>query len=495
MKLKDVLCGISYTGNVNVDADIADIAYNSAAARENTVFTALCGAQFDGHKYCADAYSRGCRVFAVQYIPEGLGADAEFMVCEDTRAALSRMSANFFRHPDREVKVIGITGTNGKTTQTFLLSRAFEKAGAKAGVIGTNGAVYGDLKIPTSNTTPESYETHKILRAMADAGCEYVFTEVSSLGIKQHRTDDIEYHIAIFTNFSPDHVGGPEHATVEEYLGCKLKLFSQCRNAVLNCDDAEFERFKSVCSCKVYSFGTSSKADYRAENITPLNKNGVFGVSGVLKTERESREFAVSMPGAFSAYNALTVFCVCDICGVDKNKAAASLTEVSVEGRLEHLKIPNGADVFIDYAHNGDAVENILKMLKEYEHNKIVAVIGCVGGRAQIRRAGVGTAAGRYSDFTVVSSDDPGFESPEEIGEEVAGYVREAGGECIVVPDRREAVAAAVKAAHEGDFLVLLGKGHETAQKIKGQKVHYSDREEIEKYIAAANDKAEGAMI
>lgn len=478
MKLREILADVpcaAYDG----ETEVCDIAYDSRAAKPGTIFVALRGVQ-DGHAFCADAYRRGCRLFAVEYRPADLPDDAVTVVCENTRRALSRMSANFFRHPDREVRVVGITGTNGKTTLTYLLKSTFDTAGYPAGLIGTNGAEFGGRHYPTINTTPQSYEMFRLLREMADAGCRYAFVEASSLGIQQERVADIRFYAAVFTNFSPDHVGGHEHKTVEEYLACKLQLFKQCDFAVLNRDDAQYPAFRDACACETVSYGTSPEADYIADEVEPVKEAGAFGVRFLCRHNGASSRVFVSMPGSFSAENALVAFALCERCGVSPEAAREALAEAGAPGRLEHFALPNGADVFLDYAHNGGAVANVCAVLREYPHDRLIAVIGCVGGRAQIRRRGVAEACAAGADMTWFTADDPNFEDPAAICAEVAGYCRDAGGVCAEEPDRATAVQTALGSTHAGDFVVLLGKGHETAQKIGGELVPYSDVEQIE---------------
>lgn len=475
MKLKDVLYRIPYSGTFSEDAEVSGICYDSRRAAPGSVFIALRGYARDGHFFALNAYHNGCRIFALER-EVALPPDAVQLLFRDTRAALSAISANFFSHPDRDIKVIGVTGTNGKTTITYMLQAAFEKAGIKAGVIGTNGACYDGNKFPTCNTTPESYEMQRFLRQMADCGCQYAFVEVSSLGVKQKRVEDVRFFTAVFSNFSPDHVGGNEHDSIEEYRACKQQIFSMCDHAVLNIDDAEYQNFFEASRCDVHSFGIYHEADYTADNVRPYLDHEKYGVAFTLLAHADILDVCVNLPGEYSVYNALAVFAVADLCGVPFDSVAEALQDVQVDGRTEHFLSPNGVDVFIDYAHNGSGVENLLKTLKAFPHRKIISVFGCVGGRAFLRRSGMGEASGQNSDLTVLTSDDPNDENPEGIMRDVAQYVEAVGGKYVMFTDRKQAIKYALSVAQAGDFVLLLGKGHEKFQKVGEKAVPFSDK-------------------
>ena len=482
MRLKNILKDCVFSGTYNENTEISGISYNSKTYKPGEMFVAIKGAVCDGHCYAGDAYNNGCKVFIAEHSLD-LPGDAVVLIVPDSRKALSKISANFFSHPSKNTKVIGVTGTNGKTTVTYMMKKAFSAAGKKAGVIGTNGAFFDGKTILVDNTTPESYEMQKILREMADSGCEYVFCEISSLGMKQHRADDVDFFAAVFTNFSEDHVGGAKHESTDEYLLWKKKLFSLCENAVINADDERFGEFFEACTCPVKTYGIHNSADFYAENIVNRkNKNG-FGVSFDLIEENTVQEVFVGLPGVFSVYNALASAVVCEICGINFFSVADSFSDIHVDGRSERISLFNGAEVIIDYAHNKEGVRNILKTLSGYEHNRIITVFGCVGERAQIRRRGLAEAVAEFSDIAVITSDDPANENPLAIASEEAEYMKELGGKFVVFTDRAEAVRWALGFAGENDFVVLLGKGHEKFQKIGGKKVPFSDRAEIEKFL------------
>ena len=482
MLLSEILYNIKYACDDFADTEIKDIVYDSRKAERGTAFVALCGAFSDGHDYAQKAYDNGARVFLCQR-EVSLPDDAMVIITENTRAALSVMSGNFFRHPDRELKLIGVTGTKGKTTITHMLRTVLDKCGVKSGVIGTTGAYYGDEYIPTVNTTPESYETLKILRKMADAGCKAACMEVSSLGLKHHRVDDLHFDTAVFTNLSPDHVGGHEHDSFEEYSYWKKQLFKICDFAVFNQDDAFSKEIESEISCPFVSFSLSEKADYTAQNIENVRNGEFFGVSFDCVHNGAEKKIMVSMPGYFSVYNALAAYAVCRRLGVDEDRAAQAIVCARVRGRNELITVPADYAVFIDYAHNGVSMKSIIEAVSGFEHNRIITVFGSVGDRAQLRRHEMGVVSGQLSSYSIITTDDPNYEEPQKIADEIASYIEEQGGAYEIILDREEAVFKALSMAESGDIILILGKGQETAQKVRGELIAYSDHETVNKYF------------
>ncbi|MBQ6066496.1 MAG: UDP-N-acetylmuramoyl-L-alanyl-D-glutamate--2,6-diaminopimelate ligase [Clostridia bacterium] len=483
MLLAQILSGISYDCSGDVNIDIADIVYDSRKAAPGTLFVALCGAFSDGHDYAEGAYLRGARAFLVQK-DVALPADALVVKTADTRAALAVLSGNFFGHPDRELAVIGVTGTKGKTTVTHMMRACLDRCGIKSGVIGTVGAYYGDTFVPTVNTTPESYETQKLLREMADAGCRVACMEVSSLGLKSHRVDGIRFHTAVFTNLSPDHIGGAEHDSFEEYAYWKKQLFHGCGRALLNADDPFSQEIIAELDCPYQTFSVGEAADFSASDVQRLRADNFFGVGFTCHTKDGAYPVKSAMPGFFSVYNALAAFGVCVGLDAKPEQAAAAMAAAKVRGRNECIEVPADYDVIIDYAHNGQSFRSVIDTFAEYDHNRIITVFGSVGDRAQLRRREMGEVSGRLADLSVVTTDDPGFEDPQAIAEEIASYVKKAGGVYRIIVDREQAVACALSEARKGDIVLILGKGHETYQKVRGEKVYYSDHEAVAAYFA-----------
>ena len=481
MKLHILLNGISCQ-KPNENPEITDIVYDSRKATAGTLFTALRGAYADGHDFIQKAYDNGCRVFATEQDVQ-LPTDAIVLQFPDTRAALAQLSCNFFNHPADEMAVVGITGTKGKTTVTNMLRSVFDGCAIKSGVIGTIGAFWGDRYEKTVNTTPESYEIQRLLRTMADDGCKAVFIEISSLGLKQHRSDGILFDTAVFTNLSPDHIGGTEHESFEEYAYWKKQLFKQCRRAVLNADDAFCAQFKEELTCPVTTFSMEHKnADFTADDLRFV-RDEKLGMAFTLTHNGISDTCKVGMPGVFSVYNALTAAAVAHGLQIDKQTVFKALENACVKGRMEPVAVPGNYDVLIDYAHNGVSFKSVIETVKAYAPTRLIALYGCVGGRAQVRRKEMAMISGSLCDLSIITTDDPQYEDPAEIAKEVASYVAQIGGKYEIIVDRAEAIRFALDTARDGDIILLLGKGHEEYMKVCGETVPFSERAVIEEYF------------
>ena len=485
MKLSEILKGLSYNCSNFTDCEITDIAYDSRKCDDGILFVCLVGAFTDGHNYIQSAYDKGSRVFLCEREVE-LPDDAMVIITENTRSALAKISCNFFSNPSRDIKVIGITGTKGKTTTAHIVKFLLEAGGIKTGIIGTVGSFYDDVVIPTVNTTPESYELQKTLRIMAEGGCKAVVMEVSSLGLKHHRVEGTEFYCGAFTNLFPDHIGTNEHETFEEYAYWKTQLFPMCQKAIVNIDDPFSKDVIDNCNGEVIAYGWDNGADYVLESCEKVKLGNILGVAFDTKVKGEEKKFTIALPGEINAHNALIALAIGDIFGVSDKDSAEGLKQVFVKGRCEILKNTDDITVIIDYAHNGVSLKSIIDTARAYEHNRVICLFGSVGGRTECRREELGTVSGKMSDFTVITSDDPDFEDPRSICEEIASYCE---GEYVIIPDRGEAVNYAVKMAQSGDILILAGKGHEEYMKINGEKVPFNEREEV---IKAFKEKKEG---
>lgn len=474
MTLCEVLKDLDYTSQNFRDEEIKDIAYDSRKAGEGIIFVCLPGAFADGHKYASSAYGKGSRVFLCSKDIE-VGEDAVIIRVCDTRAALAHISCNFFRHPSRELSVIGITGTKGKTTVAHIVKSVLDCGNIKTGIIGTVGASYGDVVLPTVNTTPESYELQKMFRLMADGGCKAVAIEVSSLGLKAHRTYGTHFALGVFTNLYPDHIGTNEHESFEEYAYWKTQLFPMCEKAIINIDDPFSKTVKQNCKNEVISYG-SENADYTLTSCEKVREGNILGMSFTYKKDGNEKCYTVALPGDVNAYNSLVAVATGELFGLSEDDIAKGLISVSVKGRGEIVRVSDDFTIIIDYAHNGVSLRSIIETAKSYEHNRIISLFGSVGGRTECRREELGTVSGLLSDLTVITSDDPDFEDPQKICEEIASYCK---GEYVIIPDRGEAIAYAVKNARKGDIIILAGKGHEEYMKINGVKEPFSEREEI----------------
>lgn len=479
MKLLEILADVQYTCENFQNIEIADIVYDSRKATEGVLFVCLEGAFADGHKYAASAYAAGCRAFVCSKNIQ-VGDDAIIIKTENTRAALARISCSFFRHPSRELSVIGITGTKGKTTIAHIVKFVLEAAGIKTGIIGTVGASYGDVTLPTVNTTPESYELQKMLRLMADAGCAAAAIEVSSLGLKTHRVDGMQFAFGVFTNLYPDHIGTNEHASFEEYGFWKAQLFTMCKRAVVNIDDPFGKKIAEDFDGELFTYGCDENAEYRLTRCDRARLGALPAVSFEYERGGKKDSYTVSLIGAVNAANSLAAVAIGEAMGLCRTQIAAGLCGVFVKGRGEVVRSDEPYTVIIDYAHNGVSLKNIIDTARGYGPKRIISLFGSVGGRAECRREELGSVSGKYSDFTVITSDDPEYEDPRAICEEIAAYCE---GAHVIIPDRAEAIRYAISIAQAGDIVILAGKGHEKFMKVKGEKLPFDERQEVFKAI------------
>ena len=358
-------------------------------------------------------------------------------------------------------------------------------------MIGTIATVIGETSIPAKNTTPESYEIHKAMAAMVDAGCQYMVMEVSSQGLKFDRTAGIEFDYGIFTNLSEDHIGPTEHPDFADYLDCKRRLFRQCRIGIINADDPYAQQILEGSTCEIRTFSAEKKADLMASDIRFLNEDGRLGMhfkaSGIMNCDAK-----IHIPGRFSVYNALATMVVCHELGIPDDAVLAGLEDVQVKGRVEMIPISKKFNVIIDYAHNDVSTRSVLKTLREYDPGRIVAVFGCGGNRSKVRRYDIGEAAGELADLCILTSDNPRFEKVEDINNDIKVGMAKHDAAYIEINDRREAIAYAITHALPGDMIILLGKGHETYVEIEGVKHHFSEHEvvrEIAEDIRAGQEK------
>ena len=477
MLLSSILENVK-TKNSFTDCEISDIVYDSRKAKDGTLFVCLVGAKTDGHSFAAGAYKNGCRAFLAERLLE-LPSDAKVVLADDTRAALAQCSCSFFGNPGDELTVIGITGTKGKTSIAHIVQKVLSEAGEKCGIIGTVGAGYDDVKLPTVNTTPESYEIQKLFRTMIDGGCRAVALEVSSLGLKSHRVDGICFDYAVFTNLFPDHIGGDEHKSFEEYKECKKLLFSHCKKAVMTSDDEYSEEFIGCCSCPVITFGKAENSDYRLLTSSNYKNGHTLGVSFRFKHCGKTEEMMISIPGKINALNALVAVVIADDLGISRDVIRSALSVTHAKGRGEVIETGTDYSIIIDYAHNGVSMRSILETVAEYDHNRIITVFGSVGDRAQLRRKELGEASGKLADLSIVTIDDPAFEDPQKIIDEITEAIDSVGGKWVSFTDRADAIRYAIKNAERGDIIVLAGKGHEEFMKVKGEKLPFSERKVI----------------
>ena len=481
MKLRKICEEIEYTLlQGSLETEVRDIIYDSRKIAPETMFVCMVGAVTDGHKYIPDAVEKEASVIVLEKEEEAAQIPENITVLkvESARLALALMSAALFDHPARKLVTIGLTGTKGKTTTTYMIKKVLEMAGKKVGLIGTIGAMIGEEHLPSKNTTPESYELHRMFAAMVEAGCEYVVMEVSSQGLKLDRTAGILFDYGIFTNLSPDHIGPAEHASFEEYMECKSLLFRQCRIGIVNADDEHVDGILKGHTCEVKTFSAEKEADLMASDIGFINEDGKLGmhfkVSGCMDCQAK-----VHIPGRFSVYNSMVTMLVCHLAGISDEAILEGLSRVQVKGRVEMLSVSKDYTLIIDYAHNEVSTRSVLTTLMEYHPKRLICVYGGGGNRSKLRRYDMGEVTGEMADLCVLTCDNPRDEEIRDINNDIKVGLARSNGKYIEIDDRKEAIAYCMKNAKPGDMIVLLGKGHEDYQEIKGVKYHFDEREAV----------------
>ncbi len=489
MKLKDLLINIEYKIQNDSNPEISDLAYDSRKVSSGTAFVCLKGYTSDGHKFAKSATESGAVALIVSdSLDFDVPPDVAVVTVADTRLALALMSVEFFGRPAQELKTVAITGTKGKTTTAALIAEIFEQSGIKTGTIGTLGIVYDGKTEKTNNTTPESYEIQKAMRNMINAGCKAMVIEASSIGLKHNRLAGITFDVAVFTNFSDDHIGGVEHKDMAEYLYCKSLLFRRCRNAAANIDDESYKAITKDFGGDLLTFGFSKKADLRAKNDHLLSDNGFIGVH--FETEGlKSLSLDVGIPGKFNVYNALSAISAVSFFDVPDQAIIDGLKIAKVKGRVEPVSVPGNYTLLIDYAHNALSMENVLSTLRLYKPNRLITMFGAGGNRPKVRRFEMGETSGRLSDLSVITEDNSRFENVMDIIEDIKTGINKTDGKYVVVPNRRDAIKYCMQNAQDGDIIVLAGKGHEDYQEIKGVKYHMDERELIAEILQETEQK------
>lgn len=472
MKLRELIKNLSIIEmNADAELEISGVSYDSRKTEKGDMFVAIRGFEADGHKFIPKAVENGAAVILCEEKPS---CDIPYVLVSDSRYGLAIVSRDFFGDPASEMTMIGITGTSGKTSSSYLIKHMLEsKLDAKVGLIGTNGNMIGDEFLHTEHTTPESYELHKLFRHMADSGCTHVVMEVSSHSLTLERVAGIHFDVALYTNLSQDHLDF--HGTMEEYAAAKRKLFSMCSLGCFNLDDAWADFMRDGASCRTMTFSTEkNEADLVAKDIR-LTADGVrfASVSG-----DEISITKLGIPGMFSVYNALGTMSVGLALGLSLADCSDAMSSAKgVKGRLEI--VPTGRDfsVVIDYSHKPDALEKVLKTLKPVTRGRLIALFGCGGDRDKLKRPIMGCIAADNADLVVVTSDNPRTEDPDEIIREIVAGMKDKRTPTKVICDRREAIAWAIDNAAPGDVLLLAGKGHEDYQVVGHEKHHMDERE------------------
>ena len=485
MRLTDLLEKLKYECvQGSTDVEVSAVENDSRKVKPGSLFICIEGANFDGHQYAAEVADKGAKVLVVSKPVEDAVAEKDITVIrvENTRYAMAFISAAWFGHPAEKLKVIGITGTKGKTTTTYLVKSILENAGIRCGLVGTIETIIGDTVIPSCNTTPESYILQENFAKMVDAGMEAVVMEVSSQALMLHRTQGFVFDYGIFTNLEPAHIGPNEHASFEDYMACKGLLFQQCRVGIVNGDDVHMEKVVEGHTCELETYGMGRENMLRAENLELVHVPGKLGVdfhvAGLMNFDVE-----VPTPGRFSVYNALCAIAICRHFHVDTDTICRALLKAKVKGRIEKVHVSDKFTLMIDYAHNAMALESLLSTLREYKPHRLVCLFGCGGNRSRLRRFEMGEVSGKLADLTVITSDNPRFEEPGDIIEDIKTGIGKTTGAYVEICDRREAIAYVISHAEEGDIIVLAGKGHEDYQEIKGKKYPMDERVIIQELL------------
>lgn len=479
-----VMCG-------STDIRLNDVVFDSRKAGKENVFVCITGAVTDGHRYIESAIRQGCFVFVVEkdIVPEMLKGQETLtdpltiIKVEDTKKALAVMASALFKQPAKKLLTIGVTGTKGKTTTTFMIRDILERQGIKTGIIGTTGIYIGDKTIKTANTTPASYDIHRYFAMMSEEGCKACVMEVSSQALKLHRTYGIQFDYGIFTNLAPDHIGENEHADYAEYVYCKSLLFRQCCHGIFNSDDAEAANMQKEATCDVHTYGLSEAAELYADDIHYINGGGRLGISFKVHGSMEEK-MEVCTPGKFSVYNALAALLVSRLMGVTPDHMREALLTTFVKGRVEQVKISDRFTLMIDYAHNAMSMESILSTMREYQPKRLVSLFGCGGNRSKLRRFEMGEVSGKLADLTVITADNSRDEDVEDIIADIKTGMAKTKGAYVVIPDRKEAIRYVIDHACEGDIILLLGKGHEDYQEIRGVKYPFDERVIIQEILS-----------
>ena len=479
MKLKNILEGIEgLKAKGNLDIEIKGIERDSKKVKKGYIFVAITGFTTDGHDYIENAIENGAAVIVVENISKikkkEIPDDVTLISAKNTREFLALSSCNFYNNPSKKFKLIGITGTKGKTTTTFMIKEILEKAGKKVGLIGTvatyiNGKKLGD----SERTTPESLELQKLFSKMVDEKVEYVVMEVSSQSLKLHRVDGCNFDLVAFTNLSEDHISEKEHPNMQDYFESKLKLFNMCKTGFVNIDDLHGNKIPQMFpENDITGYGIDNYGNFLAKDITITNSYVDFKVKITDKNERVK----VDIPGRFTVYNALCAICICKKLGIEAETIKTALEKIKVPGRSEMVENKLEIPIMIDYAHSPESLENILRAVKSYTRGRVISVFGCGGDRDTRKRPIMGEISGKIADYTIITSDNPRTEDPEKIVEQIEKGIAKTKGKYESIVDRTKAIEKAIKMANKNDIIVLAGKGHEPYQEINGVKHPFDER-------------------
>lgn len=488
MELKKILAGIEgLKVKGNLDLNITNLENDSRKIKNDGLFIAIKGYETDGHQYIKKAIENGATAVLAsndcdKKLLKEIMNDVTLIIAPDTRLASAICACNYYGDPSTKLKLVGVTGTKGKTTTTFMIKSILEKQGIKTGLIGTIATYIGDQKLYDSDrTTPDSIELQSILAKMVREDCEVVVMEVSSQSLKLDRVTGCEFDIGVFTNLANDHISEKEHSDIDDYFNSKAKLFGMCKKAFVNADDIQTSKLiKNSPDCEFITYGIDNFCNVLAKDITVTNACVDFKVKIGDKNER----IKVGIPGRFSVYNALAAICVCQKLGCSSDKIKEALETTKVPGRSELIDNKKELTIMIDYAHTPESLENILKAVKSYTKGEVISVFGCGGDRDTSKRALMGEVSGKVADYTIITSDNPRTEDPKKIVEQIENGIKKTSGKYISIVDRVEAIAHAIKRAKKSDIIVLAGKGHEPYQEINGVKFNFDERNIVNDIIS-----------
>lgn len=486
MNLKKILLGLeNIKAKGEIDREVTAITNDSREVIEGSLFFAIKGFSNDGTQYIPTAIEKGAKVILVDdkfdLKSVEIPADVTFVVVPDARYAMAICSCNFYDNPSRKLKLIGVTGTKGKTTTTYMMKEMLQKQGYKTGLIGTIAIYSGDKKLEDSDrTTPESIKLQKILAQMVDDGCQLVVMEVSSQSLKLHRVAGCEFYAGLFTNFSEDHISPKEHPDMEDYFNSKLELMKMCKYGFINADDLQVSKVPKLLPDKdIKTYGIDNQCDLLAKDITITNSYVDFKV----KIGERNERIKVGIPGRFSVYNSLAAISVAMKLGCNAENIKESLLDVRVPGRSELVNNSKELTIMIDYAHSPESLENILNAVKSYTRGRVISVFGCGGDRDSAKRPKMGEISGKIADFTIITSDNPRTEDPEKIVSQIEEGIKKTNGKYVCIVDRVEAIKYAIDMASKKDLILLAGKGHEPYQEINGVKHPFDERIIVDQII------------
>lgn len=485
MNLKNILQGIeNIKGKGNFDIEIENIESDSRKVTKNGLFFAIKGFAVDGTDYINSAVENGAIAVVIEDEKDIKKIekinDITVALVPDIRKAMAISACNFYDNPSKKLRLVGVTGTKGKTTTTFMVKEILEKQGYKVGLIGTIANYIGEVCLgDSSRTTPESIELQKLFARMVEEKCQVAVMEVSSQSLKLDRVYGCDFDIGVFTNFSEDHISEHEHPDMEDYFKSKCKLFDMCKTAFINVDDLYGEKLKKIIPCEFATYGIDNSCNLLAKDITITNSYVDFKVKLTDRNERVK----VDIPGRFTVYNALAAISIALKLGCSSENIKEALLETKVPGRSELVPNKKGLTIMIDYAHSPESLENILSAVKSYTRGKVISVFGCGGDRDTSKRAIMGEISGRIADYTIITSDNPRTEKPELIVEEIESGMKKTNGKYEVVVDRIEAIKTAINMAGKTDIIVLAGKGHEPYQEINGVKYPFDERKIVNDII------------